>query len=644
MEEFFQQWQFPQFELYWDPQWFLQLDVILFGLAAVLLVVLVFVLSFTKANLADVPPEKQYFLVKWKWFLSSTPNQGHFIARKWQQGIWARPYGPGWHFIFLINLLGDIDSRKLFDVVDLSPDPNDDNIFGLIRAKDGAPLPAGQIMTERYFTVGEILDGEYPLRHDMEIGFQLELLSPGAIVINPELFEVTLVVPRKILPIDWPHPITKEIMPWPQIGIITMKIGREVPEDLELLVAPKPGANPDFPSHKNFTDLHAFLAMGGYRGVQEEIAEPGSYPWNPAAVDIKEQRATFVPEGQVGVVINSTGALPGDDDLEEIGLMINGRVVHPGTVPAGQDKEEKIFILAPGKEHFRGILNRSLVPGFHFINPVAKQVRLVDVTPRNIRWDGLPGNGGPEFKPIPATTKDGYRISLIVEAGYQISPKNAPRMVALAGDQRQLELEILKTQGQGLLLDIVSENNLGDFFSGREAIEKAVLKKLEEELEKYYVDIQFFRVVEIAYGREAEEFIRQLTRATNTVQERIAILAETETARANVELQRQNALAGLQAIVADAELRGQAVANIAEAIKTKSEALGEAVRGLAGEGGLVKSIQLFLSDPAALTKIIEALPGLAGMFPGIGRPKQLGSGDQSADQTPPSDQSNSPRR
>ena len=233
---------------------------------------------------------------------------------------------------------------------------------------------------------------------------------------------------------------------------------------------------------------------------------------------------------------------------------------------------------------------------------------------------------------------------MIVEAGYQISPKNAPRMVALAGDQRQLELEILKTQGQGLLLDIVSENNLGDFFSGREAIEKAVLKKLEEELEKYYVDIQFFRVVEIAYGREAEEFIRQLTRATNTVQERIAILAETETARANVELQRQNALAGLQAIVADAELRGQAVANIAEAIKTKSEALGEAVRGLAGEGGLVKSIQLFLSDPAALTKIIEALPGLAGMFPGIGRPKQLGSGDQSADQTPPSDQSNSPRR
>jgi len=655
MEEFFQQWQFPQFELYWDPQWFLQLDVILFGLAAVLLIVLFLVLSFARANDPRWPLDKQYFLVKGRLFFLPAPKSGHFIVRSYHQGIWARPYGSNYQFIPFIWLVAVIEPRKLFNLLDLVPDsykgkvidlaldPEEQkkgvNVYGLVKAKDGEEIPAGQVMTEMPFTIEQLKDGEAFMRNGGEKGYQLALLSPGEVVINEELFEVTPLFPVELYAMEREDPRTGEKIPaWPRFAIITMNIGRYPEEGTQVVESPD---NIDGLSHKNFTDLLAFEALGGIRGTQLAIAEHGSWFWHPTAVKPDIQFALRIRVGEVAVLLSSLGSEPDNTQYKVVALKINGKVVKPGTPHAPEDIVIELYVLNPGVENVRGVLRRTPGPGMHSFNFTAWEPHIVDTTPVAIAWNGKDEKGGKEFVPINVTTSDGFTLTLMPELTYQVLC--APEMVVTTRGQRELELEILNPQGAGIILEVVTRHTLDDFLFRRRAMESDILNQLEQILEIYYVDIQNLRISEVVYGPEALEYIRLLTAVKTAQQEKLAIEAQTETAKANVLLQYQVAVAQLQYIVADADLRSQAVEKVALAIKEKGGALEDLVKGMAGEGGLVKAIQMFLSDPAALTKLVEAFPAVLGILTGMA-PKQLGSGEQSDSQTPPPNQSNPPRR
>ncbi len=66
--------------------------------------------------------------------------------------------------------------------------------YGRVVARDGVPLPAGQIMADAWpeQDYQKFLDAEYFLTHGGQKGLQLSVLKPGVYPLNLALFEVRI--------------------------------------------------------------------------------------------------------------------------------------------------------------------------------------------------------------------------------------------------------------------------------------------------------------------------------------------------------------------------------------------------------------------------------------------------------------------
>src|SRR3989344_3599307 len=94
--------------------------------------------------------ENKLATIKWRFIFSPKIREGHNIAVGCQQGNWARVYGPGWRFIPFIKWFGEVVQKEMLVI------PADK--FWLVEAKDGEPLPPGQIMTQRAIECGDLYD------------------------------------------------------------------------------------------------------------------------------------------------------------------------------------------------------------------------------------------------------------------------------------------------------------------------------------------------------------------------------------------------------------------------------------------------------------------------------------------------------
>ena len=111
---------------------------------------------------------------------------GQIIAFEGQKGPQAEILGPGFHLVPLINILYEVEQFPVVQVPKGS--------YGVLTAKDGAPLGAGQFIA-RGFTdaeFNELLDARKFLSEGGQKGPQLNVLRPGTYRINLYLFDVKL--------------------------------------------------------------------------------------------------------------------------------------------------------------------------------------------------------------------------------------------------------------------------------------------------------------------------------------------------------------------------------------------------------------------------------------------------------------------
>jgi len=125
------------------------------------------------------------------------------------------------------------------------------NEMAVITAKNGDPLPPGQILA----------------KHGQR-GVQEDVLSEGRHFLNPINFEHTIV------------PVT--IIPPGKAGIVTSKVGKDLPEG-------------------------EFLAEPGQKGIWRAVLGPGKYRINPVGYKIDMIDALSIPIGYVGVVTSLSG-------------------------------------------------------------------------------------------------------------------------------------------------------------------------------------------------------------------------------------------------------------------------------------------------------------------------------------------------
>jgi regulator of protease activity HflC (stomatin/prohibitin superfamily) len=122
---------------------------------------------------------------------------------------------------------------------------------GLVTAKDGAPLPEGEVVAHSVQGHNDFQDGSAFLANGGQRGPQFDLLKPGTYYINPLMFDVVLddvaVVQRG------------------EVAVLVSNVGEE-PEDIS--------------QEERLAGKERYVVPAGFRGIQAEVAGPGVYYLN----------------------------------------------------------------------------------------------------------------------------------------------------------------------------------------------------------------------------------------------------------------------------------------------------------------------------------------------------------------------------
>ena len=175
--------------------------------------------------------------------------------------------------------------------------------MAVITAKTGDELPPGQILAKKG-----------------QRGIQEDVLGEGRHFLNPWLYE------RDVRPVA--------IIPPGRVGIVTSKVGEDLPEG-------------------------EFLAEPGQKGIWRRVLGPGKYRMNPAGYQIDVVDALSIPIGYDGVVTS-----------------LSGRQTPPNEFARAGEK---------------GVRRDVLQPGLYFVNPREYKVDVLEI---GVNQVSLLGKGG----------------------------------------------------------------------------------------------------------------------------------------------------------------------------------------------------------------------------------------------------------
>jgi len=108
---------------------------------------------------------------------TSLPGE-HIIATNGEKGPQAEILTPGWHPWFLVNVIYQVENKKVVSI------PS--GKYGFLNAKDGEPLRPDQFLADAFSPGHELdmLDAQYFLTHDGQRGPQTAILTPGNYRLN----------------------------------------------------------------------------------------------------------------------------------------------------------------------------------------------------------------------------------------------------------------------------------------------------------------------------------------------------------------------------------------------------------------------------------------------------------------------------
>jgi phosphotransferase system IIB component len=110
----------------------------------------------------------------------------HIIATNGEKGPQAEILTPGWHPWFLVNVIYQVENKKVVSI------PS--GKYGFLVAKDGMPLRPEQFLADAFASGHELdmLDAQYFLTHSGQRGPQTTILAPGTYRLNTYLWDVTI--------------------------------------------------------------------------------------------------------------------------------------------------------------------------------------------------------------------------------------------------------------------------------------------------------------------------------------------------------------------------------------------------------------------------------------------------------------------
>jgi hypothetical protein len=170
-------------------------------------------------------------------------KEGHIIAANSERGTQAGVLTPGWNFGYWPWNYA-IESVKNMDI------PADN--VGVVLAKDGKDLPAGEVYAPEWVNPQAMIDGDKFMKEGYR-GPQLTVLPPGQYRYNPKLFSIA------------------------SSPCLNVKVG-------EVAVI-KANAGLIYTNKNVISDVNAQLVPKGYRGIWNQALTPNKYYLHPGAYE-----------------------------------------------------------------------------------------------------------------------------------------------------------------------------------------------------------------------------------------------------------------------------------------------------------------------------------------------------------------------
>ncbi len=461
-------------------------------------------------------PADQVGVVRKIYGAASMPD-GHIIATDGETGYQAQVIPPGTFRIRpFFNVLNSVTEMPIVSVPQ--------GFYGRVVARDGENLRSGQIMADAWSdgSFGSMLDAQYFMTHHGQRGLQLSILKPGTYPINLMLYQVKV----------------------------------------------------------------------GYEPNGRDIVKNNDVVWDENGRHFEETpldtTITHVPAGFVGVVRSSV------QDPASNCAVIKAKV---DTKADPNVTDSLTADLVP--QNCKGVWSYSLPPNDYYLNRDAYDVTLVDTRVQTLEFKGgfvrrqiaLKVNSHGDFEqtetstPVPVeqgaadqavnTKAEGWEIPQELRAVVQISPQNAPIIVAAVGGLKEVETRIMVpsirshvrnvyggqinvTEGTSI---VTRPTKVLDTIEQRPALEAEILARVQEDGRRAGVDVKEIRLgesvipPELLLARQRQQLAEQLKAAF--VQEQAAQIQRQQVEAARETANQQGDLVKAQIGVQTANLGRQ---------------------------------------------------------------------------------------
>jgi hypothetical protein len=558
-----------------------------------------------------VVKQNEYVVLNWRIPFLPGPGPGHFIAVGFQQGIQAKVYTAGVKFIPFVHIFAEIFHEPLREVPE--------GKYAVIIALDGEGPPAGrQLVAEKVVECDNYADGEKFLRNGGQRGIQITPpLPPGKYAISKFLFSMELIEPVVIKAREEEIEVLagkKGKRQVPYIGIVTLNIGDEIPQDEKdrgRIIGKVVQGHSKFQNLRDHIRTPDSLPSDNYleKGPQLETLGMGSYVLiSPRVVQVDSVPIPYIKEGQVGVIISSVGTNPIDDEKKEESIPLPGQIAGGGTTSI---KRSVGYVLKDEfKEVRRGIRPDVVNPGFvplSLANPVAYKIVPVDTTQITIDWmtrgefdQHQHQQPAIRLEPIMLVTQGGFTVPMKAELTLNISREKAPTVIAIAGSQQGLIHDVVVPFVTDIAGRIVSEVHISALVKGRENIRLRIEDAIRDGIGNYPVDLIAFRIIQLDFEKSPDKKTREyvdLLAEQENVEERkklFKLLARLQRIRKVMKL--AEATADNQDIMARATLQREAATIQAEVIGIRKEAIGG-----------ISPLAAAIADPDGVAGLVTAL-------------------------------------
>ena len=470
------------------------------------------------------------------------------------------------------------------------------NYMAVITAKNGKPLPPGQILAE-----------------SGQKGIQKDVLGEGRHFLNPIFYE------REILPVTIIKP--------GKVGVVTSKVGAELPEG-------------------------EFLADPIQKGIWRRVLGPGKYRLNPYGYKVDIVDAISIPVGYAGVITSLSGqqGKPGEfAGANEKGVRRD--ILQPGLYYVNP-KESKVDVLEVGvnqvsllgksggevitkgqlqmqnvvmEELQSKVLQKQKEKRFDYLarNVQSQRARQAQAPTRGaveqeamdmdrvkkefLQGDSMATLGLSQFVEFPS--RDGFQIRLDMTVEIELSPGELAWIFSKYGDLPAVVDKIIMPQITSISRNKGSEYRAKDFIvgEGREKFQNDLTKALADTLGEKRIVVHNALIRHVEVPPEILDPIQQASIAieqdlTNKERQNTAkMLADLNTETTLIDQRREQVAKETQKIRAEvkadqekqvAEIKARATRNVAEIAKETAGVKAQTVRLLGeAEASAIKMVE-----------------------------------------------------